>query len=153
MSTRPIWLMGSGLMMRRPSNCWTRDVVVTRPWSMELRWNEVFLGTVWSWTFTDTSVNFDIHYRVFRRRLGVVSSITGVVCVCTTTTCTPSATTRPSRWTDVVERTERRRTELLVRNKVALAGRTMILCNYWALFLKIIELYLDHFLMITDNLD
>ena len=31
MSTRPISLMGSGLMMKRPSNCRTRDVVVTRP--------------------------------------------------------------------------------------------------------------------------
>ena len=93
--------------------------------SMELRWNEVFLGTVWSWTFTDATVNFDVHYRVFRRLRGVVLSITRVVRVWTTTTCTPSATTRSSRWTAVVERTERRRTELLVSNKVNLTDRTM----------------------------
>ena len=47
--------------------------------------------------FIDTSVNFDVHYRVFRRRLGVVSSFTGVIRVGSTTTCTPSATVRPSR--------------------------------------------------------
>ena len=93
--------------------------------SMELRWNEVFLGTVWSWTFTDTSVNFDVHYRVFRRQLGVVLSFTCVVRVRTTTTCTPSATARPSRWTAVVETTERRRKELFVRNKENLTDRTM----------------------------
>ena len=38
-----------------------------------------------------------VGYSVFRRWLGVVSSLTCVVGVCTTTTCTPGATVGPSR--------------------------------------------------------
>ena len=122
--------------MKRPSNCRTRDVVVTRPWSMELRWKRSLFRN-------GLKLNFHRYIGqlwrplVFRRWLGVVLSFTGVVCVRTTATCTPNATVRPSRWTAVVDRTGRRRTELFVRNKENLTDHTM---NLSMTFVKMIEL-------------
>ena len=58
---------------------------------------------VWSWIFIDTSVNFDVCHRVFRRRLGVDSSFTSGVRMRMTTTCTPSATIKTSRRTVAVK--------------------------------------------------
>ena len=55
--------------------------------SMKLRWSlgerrieKGYSPIVWSWIFIDTSVNFDIYHRVFRRRLGVDSSFASGVC-------------------------------------------------------------------------
>ena len=66
------------------------------------------------------------HHRLTRRRLGVHSSFTSGVRVRTTTTCTPSATIRTSRRTVVVQRHGRRRTVLLVCNKVTNDDRTVV---------------------------
>ena len=54
------------------------------------RWFETEISPIHRSTST-------VLYRVFRRRLGVALSFTGVVRVCTTTACTPSATVRLSR--------------------------------------------------------
>ena len=95
-------------------------------WSFgERRTKKGYLTMFWSWIFFDTLVNFDVYHRLIRRRLGVDSSFTSGVCVRTTTTCTPSAMTRTSRRTVVVEGHGRRHTTLFVSNKVTNDDRTV----------------------------
>ena len=59
---------------------------------------------VWSWTFIDILVNFDVYHRLLGRRVCVVSSFTSGVRVRATTTYTPSATISTSHWTAAVQR-------------------------------------------------
>ena len=75
MSTRHISLMGSGLMMKR------LELLDKRRRSNSTdRWSQKpsLLRNGLKLTFTDTSVNFDVHYRVFGSGLASLS-LTGVV--------------------------------------------------------------------------
>ena len=94
-------------------------------WSMQVRWKKVYCR-VWNWIVIDASVNFDVCHRLLGRRVSVVSSFGSGVRVRMMTSCSPSAMIRTSRWAVDVQIAGRRRTELLVINKVTNDDRTVI---------------------------
>ena len=101
--------------------------------SMKLRWSlgerrieKGYLFMVWSWIFIDTSVNFDVYHRLIGRRLGVHSSFTsGVMWGRRLRACQAQRQGRPAEQSSSKGH-GRRRTVLLVCNKVTSNDRTVV---------------------------